>query len=72
MAKKKIEPQISDLPYELGKWQNFDQWRCRSCPFDTLEEDEFWLHYAQKHGPQLEPAPAIQIYDRSGRPVTRK
>jgi len=74
MAKKKIEPQISDeSPFTKGKWQNFDQWRCRLCPFDTLEgEDEFWLHYAQKHGPQPEPAPIIQIYDRSGRPVTKK
>jgi hypothetical protein len=73
MAKKKIIPQVSDeLPFELGKWQNFEQWRCKLCPFDTLEgEDEFWLHYAQAHEPKPQSAPIIQIYGRSGRPVTK-
>lgn len=73
MAKKKIEAQISDAqPFTLGKWQNFNQWRCKLCPFDTLEgEDQYWLHYAQAHGPKPQPAPIIQIYDRAGRPVTK-
>ena len=72
MAKKAEKNGEEELPFELGKWQSFDQWRCKLCPYDTLEgEDAYWLHYARAHAaaPEPEPAPAVQQYDRFGNPI---
>ncbi len=72
MAKKAEKTEPEELPFVLGKWQDLDQWRCKLCPFDTLEgEDAYWLHFARQHAaaPEPEPAPEVQQYDRFGNPI---
>jgi len=61
MVKKKEEvvevPEVSDVPkveasrtpYEVSEWAGLPQYRCRLCPFDTLDEDVMFDHIARLH-----------------------
>lgn len=73
MAKKAVEKvEQDDLPFTLGKWQDFPQWGCKLCPFDTLKsEDAYWEHFAQAHAtaPEPEHAQEVQQFDRFGNPI---
>lgn len=42
--------------YTIGTWNGLTQYRCRHCPFDTLEgEGAIEAHYADRHGPPPPP-----------------
>jgi hypothetical protein len=43
-----------DLPYIIGRWGNFTQYKCRFCEFDTLHEDKILGHVWSVHGPSFE------------------
>lgn len=64
------EPPI-ELPYIEGLWSGLPQWRCRLCPWDTLEgEDVMWEHIAARHGAAEPVAPRlVQAYDARGNPI---
>lgn len=68
------EPALAETkpqPFDLGQWGGHPQWRCRLCPFDTLDgEEEYWRHYYQVHaqpGPQQ--IRSIFVADRYGNEV---
>ena len=67
--KAKKEPMTPELPWVVGMWGGFTQWRCRLCPWDTLEgEDAMLEHVAARHG-VVEKSPAlVQAYDARGNP----
>ncbi|MCG3176907.1 MAG: hypothetical protein MOGMAGMI_01871 [Candidatus Omnitrophica bacterium] len=35
----------------LGSWRGMVQYRCRLCPFDTLDRQRFIEHFANVHPP---------------------
>lgn len=79
MKKKdeQVEPDVPaqpELPFTVGQWATLTQWRCRYCPWDTLDgEAAAWEHYNQVHRPpepEGKPAPMILLADRFGNPVT--
>lgn len=41
MPKKKKE-----LEYNIGQWRGHPHYQCKSCPFDTLSQDEIEGHVA--------------------------
>jgi hypothetical protein len=43
-----------ELPYILGRWGTFTQYKCRFCEFDTLYEDKILGHIWSVHGPKFE------------------
>lgn len=58
-------------PYAMGEWNGKPQWRCKLCPWDTLEGEAAMLdHMATRHKP---PAPRVSILvaDARGNPVAR-
>ena len=48
MTKKKTEEIEGVL---LGNWRGVVQYRCRLCPFDTLDRQRFIEHFAAMHPP---------------------
>lgn len=39
-----------DQPFLLGTWEGLAQWRCRFCPWDTLEGEAVALtHFINRH-----------------------
>lgn len=65
-------PEEEGEVFELGRWGEFPQWRCRECAWDTLEgEEAFMEHYRAVHLPAPEaPRPSIiPIADRFGNEV---
>jgi len=40
--------------YIVGRWQNFLQYRCGHCPYDTLEAEQMEAHLLQEHGVQAQ------------------
>lgn len=84
MKKKKTDPQgqppaaLAPAPaasepdplYELGSWAGLAQWRCRLCPWDTLDGESAMLaHLASRHAPGKAQPGLIQTYDRWGNPT---
>ena len=41
----------TDEKPEIGTWKGQKQYRCRLCPFDTLDEAVFVDHFAKVHAP---------------------
>lgn len=65
-----IAPQQDDdeKPYTVGWWKGLRQWRCKQCPWDTLESEAAMLeHIAVRHAP---PKPRVFVADKSGREKT--
>jgi hypothetical protein len=61
----------AEQPFEIGAWKGHTQWRCKLCPWDTLDGEEAMLaHVATCHTPQA-PRPTVLVADRRGRPVER-
>jgi len=74
MTKKIEQPNpVPENPYfTMGSWNGFPQWKCKQCPWDTLDgEGALMEHYAERHGPPPEPPKPviIPIYDRWGNQV---
>jgi len=67
--KKKKEatrpPVEENLPYTVGAWKGIKQYRCKKCPFDTLNMPDMQAHIGKRHAP-----PPSQIIDRFGNPLT--
>jgi hypothetical protein len=58
-----------DKPYTMGEWNGKPQWKCKLCPWDTLEGEAAMLeHLATRHKP---PAPRVSILvaDKHGNPI---
>lgn len=63
-----------DPLWTMGRWDQFPQWKCAFCQFDTLDGEEAILaHYLAEHAPPapVVTPPVIQVYDRYGNPVER-
>lgn len=53
--------------FTLGVWGEFKQWRCRFCPWDTLEgEAAMREHFQAVHAPPPEP-PQVSMIVRADR-----
>ena len=70
------QPEGENPFFMLGKWGEFTQWRCRFCPWDTLDGEAAMLeHYESVHKPPIPAKPPISaatsilIADRFGNPV---
>lgn len=58
--------------FTLGRWGEFQQWKCTKCPWDTLEGEEVFMeHWRATHAPAPEPPKASMIAraDRFGNEV---
>lgn len=56
-----------EKPYTVGKWGGFTQWKCKLCPWDTLEGEAAMLeHLASAHAPPPKPKSPIVIANKSG------
>lgn len=69
LSEETSAPQQGDeeLPYTVGWWKGFRQWRCKQCPWDTLESEAAMLeHIATVHAP---PKPRVYVADKSGREI---
>jgi len=55
--------------YEVGEWKGMRQWRCRLCPWDTLDgEGAMLAHLAAQHFPPEERRRSgILVADKYGR-----
>ena len=83
MAKKTKEPAV-EIPkvkkvktiedfYSIGKWKGFDQFKCKLCKFDTLEEKVIKDHIKEVHMPKpIKPKVELKLYDRFGNEVIKK
>jgi hypothetical protein len=63
------EKEPEDERYTLGTWNNYTQWRCAFCPWDTLRGRDVMLqHFVHVHvGLTAQPeAPRPVMYDRFG------
>lgn len=72
LATVSVETAPPEVPFELGTWKGLTQWRCRQCPWDTLNGAEAVLaHIQEVHQPPLRPPspPLIAIADRWGHEV---
>jgi len=53
--------------YTVSRWKGLTQYRCRMCPFDTLDEKTIIRHIQERHAPKSERKPVVvPIYDRFG------
>jgi len=69
---KRNEEIVENEFFTLGEWNGMTQWKCRFCPWDTLEgEVELMKHYIERHAPSLPPEPPKTILqaDRWGNPI---
>jgi hypothetical protein len=58
-------PAEENQPYTLGSWKGITQYRCKRCPFDTLNLEDMQAHINARHAP----APS-RIVDRFGNQLT--
>jgi len=58
-------PAEENLPYTVGSWKGIEQYRCKKCPFDTLNLVDMQAHISKRHAP-----PPGQIVDRFGNKLT--
>jgi len=66
----KSPPPVEERPYTIGTWRGFTQWRCKFCPWDTLEGEAAILeHLRSAHAPSPEPKSPILIADKHGRQI---
>lgn len=69
-ANQRESESAEELPYTVGWWKGFRQWRCKLCPWDTLESEAAMLeHIAAVHKPPPSP---ILIADKRGRVINRE
>lgn len=68
-----VEPPPSEdeeKPYSLGTWRGRMQWKCKQCPWDTLEGEAAMLeHIASAHTPPPKRKGIVLIADKSGRQI---
>lgn len=83
MAKTKQEPEVKKPEvkkvktiedfYSIGKWKGFDQFKCKVCKFDSLEEQAIKDHIKDVHMPKpVKPKVEIKLYDRNGNEIIKK
>lgn len=67
-AEPVAEPEPAQTPYELLSWNGMPMWRCRLCPWDTLEGEAAFYEHLQAEHVVHEPPPmvVISVYDRYG------
>ena len=59
--------------YSIGKWKRFDQFKCKLCKFDSLEEKVIKDHIIEVHMPKpVKPKVTLKLYDRHGHEVKSK
>ena len=56
------------LPYILGQWSGLPQYKCRQCPFDSLDEIAILEHIAG-HMVAEQPPTLVQAFDARGNPI---
>ncbi len=67
----KVKKSIEDY-YSIGKWKGFDQFKCKLCKFDSLEEKVIKDHISEVHIPKpIKPKVEIQLLDRFGNKVNK-
>jgi hypothetical protein len=54
MARKRSDPEqvpeaATDPGYDIGEWKGLPAYRCRLCPYDTLDEREMRAHMEARH-----------------------
>lgn len=72
MDKEKKEEETEaaiELPYAIGKWGSFTQYKCRFCEFDTLHEDVILKHVWSHQGPRFE---SSRILGPDGLPIIKE
>lgn len=83
MAKKTKEPAVEILKvkkvetiednYSIGKWKGFDQFKCKLCAFDSLEEKVIKDHIVEVHTPKpMKPKVEVKLCDRFGNEIIKK
>lgn len=63
----------AERPFVVGTWRGRTQWRCRACPWDTLDgEAAIMEHIQAAHTPKPPPRRAVTLplVDRFGNPIT--
>lgn len=55
----------ADEKPDIGTWKGEKQYRCRLCPFDTLDEAVFVDHFARVHAP-------LRVIDGGKKAVTKE
>lgn len=72
---KVLESQhVPDARFKLTSWEGYKVFNCTLCPFDTMYEENFDIHWAQKH---IAPQPVRQpltatLYDGAGKIITER
>ncbi|MGE5553297.1 MAG: hypothetical protein ACM3XZ_05160 [Betaproteobacteria bacterium] len=77
MSKKKRAAEDSqpaeERQYDLGQWNGLPQYRCRLCPFDTLDEAAMKRHIEERHTVRPATVPVeVPLLDRFGNPITER
>lgn len=65
-------PMTEELPYILGRWGGYTQWKCRYCPWDTLEGEQALIdHFTVTHNQPAENqhSSILLVADRFGNPI---
>lgn len=60
----------ADARFEVLTWNQMPMWRCRCCPYDTVESEATIVEHYQREHVVAAPAPTVHIpvYDRWGNP----
>lgn len=57
--------------YTIGEWKGLPNYKCRHCPFSTLDEAEIREHVLKRHAPRPPQRRVVpELVDRFGNPVT--
>ncbi len=72
---KKVEirkPKTVKDYYSIGEWRGLPQYKCNSCPFDSLNEKSIKEHVIDRHIPApVRPKVEVKILDRFGNEVNK-
>lgn len=68
----KVQEEVSEERFVMGKWHEFDVYQCRFCPFDTMDPKEAERHYDERHAPHAPAATSglVLVADKAGRVVS--
>lgn len=61
---------MEEKQFTVGQWKQFTQWRCKLCPWDTLEgEAAMREHLATVHAPKAPRLRESGLVDAAGNPI---
>jgi hypothetical protein len=66
----KQDESTPDPPYVKREWKWKPLWQCTRCPFNSLDERGFWMHWAERHQPPQQAPSALVGPD--GKPIERE